>query len=149
MNDFSEPVVRTNLSDDLAHRIRRLIDANNLVPGDKLPTISELAERFEVGPPTLREALKKLETLGIVRIKHGSGIYVGENYRALFLSNPVISEGPSKKILLDLIEARRSVEPTAVRLAAEHATTADSPLTGIATEYIYRSGTPEVLPGSE
>lgn len=125
MNDFFEPVVRRNLSDDLAYRIKQLIEANNLVASDKLPTISEMADRFGVGPPTLREALKKLETLGVVRIKHGSGIYVGENHRALFLTSPVIAGEPSKEDLLDLIEVRTAVEPTAARLAAEHATSDD------------------------
>lgn len=90
--------------------------------GDRLPSISEMARRFGVGPPTLREALKKLETLGIVTIRHGSGVYVGRDHNSLLVSNPVYEEIVSKKLLQDLIEARILIELKSVSLAAEHAT---------------------------
>ena len=119
------PVRRRTLADDLAQRIQDLIDAEPYGPDDRLPTIAEMARRFGVGPPTVREALKKLETLGAVVIKHGSGVYVGARPNPLFVSNPVLAGTPSKKTLLDLIEARLPVEVEAVALAARHATDDD------------------------
>ncbi|MEO5814143.1 MAG: GntR family transcriptional regulator [Gemmatimonadaceae bacterium] len=41
--------------------------------GARLPAISDMARQFGVGSPTLREVLKKLETVGVVVIRHGSG----------------------------------------------------------------------------
>jgi GntR family transcriptional repressor for pyruvate dehydrogenase complex len=121
MTDVFRPVTRQNLTDDLAQRVKQLIHAEGRQPGDRLPAISELARRFGVGHPTLREALKKLETLGVVDIRHGSGIYVGRNHNMLLLSNPVFDGAITKKLLVDLIEARMAIELKSVALAAEHA----------------------------
>ncbi|MEM1041680.1 MAG: FadR/GntR family transcriptional regulator [Bacteroidota bacterium] len=119
------PVARHSLPDDLARRITQMIEAEGLAAGDRLPTISRLARRFGVGTPTLREALTKLETLGTVAVRHGSGVYVGRRPNALFASNPVLAGTPSKKTLVDLIEARILVEVEAAGLAARHATPDD------------------------
>src|SRR5690348_12151302 len=110
MADAFTPVLRQSLADDLAHRVKQLIEAEGYEPGDRLPSISEMARRFRVGHPTLREALKKLQTLGVVDIRHGSGVYVGKNHNALLLSNPIFDTAVSKKLLLDLIEARMAIE---------------------------------------
>jgi GntR family transcriptional repressor for pyruvate dehydrogenase complex len=115
-------VLRQNLTDDLAQRVKQLIQAEGRKPGDRLPAISELARRFGVGHPTLREALKKLETLGVVDIRHGSGMYVGKNHNVLLLSNPIFDAAVTKKLLVDLIEARMAIELRSVALAAANAT---------------------------
>jgi GntR family transcriptional regulator, transcriptional repressor for pyruvate dehydrogenase complex len=120
-----EPVVRHSLSDDLAKRVRGLIREGKYRPGDRLPSINEMARRFGVGHPTLREALKKLETLGIVYIRHGSGVYVGRDDNSLLISNPVFSGAATRKLLTDLIEARIPVEVTSVELAAHNASEED------------------------
>jgi GntR family transcriptional regulator, transcriptional repressor for pyruvate dehydrogenase complex len=116
------PIARQSLADNLAARIRQLIQSEGFEPGDRLPTIAEMSRRFGVGHPTLREALKKLETLGMVSIRHGSGVYVGRNNNSLLISNPVFSGTPSQKLLLDLVEARVPIEVTSARLAALNAT---------------------------
>jgi GntR family transcriptional regulator, transcriptional repressor for pyruvate dehydrogenase complex len=117
-----EPVLRQSLSDDIALRITRLIQAGGYKPGERLPTISRMAQDFEVGAPTLREALKKLETVGAVNIRHGSGVYVGRSPDSLLISNPVFAPEPSKKLLIDLIEARIPIEVQTAALAAANAT---------------------------
>lgn len=119
--DF-EPITKSSLADELAQRVTQMIREGSYEPGDRLPTINEMAGRFGVGHPTLREALKKLETLGVVRIKHGSGVYVGKNEDVLLMSNPIFSGEVSKKMMTDLIEARIPIELETVKLAAQHAT---------------------------
>jgi GntR family transcriptional repressor for pyruvate dehydrogenase complex len=54
------PVVRQSLSNELADRVQELIRTGDFRPGDRLPSIADMARRFGVGHPTLREALKKL-----------------------------------------------------------------------------------------
>ena len=49
--------------------------------GGRLPPERELAERFDVSRPTIREAIIALETLEYVEVKTGSGVYVIENSR--------------------------------------------------------------------
>src|SRR5688500_2809031 len=116
-----KPVPRQSLSDDLAQRVRKLIQ-ERYKAGERLPSISAMAREFGVGAPTLREALKKLQMVGIVDIRHGSGVYVGRDPDSLVISNPVFDGTVSKKLLLDLIEARIPIETTSARLAATNAT---------------------------
>lgn len=83
-----------------------------------------MARQFGVGSPTLREALKKLETVGMVDIRHGSGVYVGRAPASLLISNPVFEAAPSQKLLVDLIEARIPIELQTASLAARNASDA-------------------------
>ncbi|CAN5777683.1 FadR/GntR family transcriptional regulator [soil metagenome] len=113
---------RQSLSDDLAQRIKQLIRSEGHADGARLPTISEMARVFGVGPPTVREALKKLQTVGVVDIRHGSGVYVSRNHNPLLVSNPIFDGAVSKKLLVDLIEARIPIEGKSAALAARNAT---------------------------
>lgn len=116
------PVAKSTLADEVAQRVTQLIQGGTYEAGDRLPTINEMARRFGVGHPTLREALKKLEALGVVEIKHGSGVYVRDYRDVLLMSNPIFTGEVSKKMMLDLIEARIPIEVESVVLAAQHAT---------------------------
>ena len=122
MSRVFEPLLRQNLSDDIAQRISHLIHSAKYEQGARLPAISHMARQFGVGSPTLREALKKLETLGVVDIRHGSGVYVGRAPDSLLITNPVFEATASKKLLVDLIEARIPIEMQTASLAARHAT---------------------------
>ena len=57
-------------------KLERLIDGGECPPGGRLPPERELAERFEVSRPTVREAIIALEALNRVEVKTGSGVYV-------------------------------------------------------------------------
>ncbi len=115
-------VEKSSLADDLAERIAEMIRGGRYEPGDRLPAITEMARRFGVGHPSVREALKQLEVVGIVEIKHGSGVYVRKGRDILLVGNPVFGGIPSKRLLLDLIQARIPIETTSAALAAAHAT---------------------------
>lgn len=113
---------KSSLADDLAERIAEMIRGGAYEPGNRLPAITEMARSFGVGHPSVREALKQLEVIGIVEIKHGSGVYVRKDSDVLLVGNPVFSGNPSKKLILDLIAARIPIETTSAALAAAHAT---------------------------
>jgi GntR family transcriptional repressor for pyruvate dehydrogenase complex len=115
---------RQRLADGLAQRITQLIQGGTYRAGDRLPAIATMARRFGVGAPALREALQKLQAVGVVDIRHGSGVYVNRTPDALVISNPILhyaQDGPTKKLLVDLIEARTPIEVTTATLAATHA----------------------------
>lgn len=114
------PISRTRLPNDLAERLKQLIQSE-YGPGDRLPSIAALAREFGVGAPTVREALKRLEMAGTVSIRHGSGVYVGHRNDALLMSNPVFTGMPSKQQLLDLIDARAAIEVLGAERAAREA----------------------------
>lgn len=90
-----------------------LIDSGEFPAGGRLPPERELAERFNVSRPTIREAIIALEVLSRVRVKTGSGIYVLESHTAT-------SGGIDHISPFELTEARALVEGEAVALAATH-----------------------------
>ena len=111
----------TNLTDHLAHQILEVIRSKQFVSGDRLPSVRQLADQFSVAAPTLREALRRLEVTGIIEIRHGSGIYVVEPTGRMVLTNPYAGALDQRSII-DLLNARRVIEPPVAALAAAHAT---------------------------
>jgi GntR family transcriptional regulator, transcriptional repressor for pyruvate dehydrogenase complex len=71
-----DPLTRESLPDALGRRIVDLIRRHRMPAGARLPAIAVMARSFGVGKASVREALRKLETLGIVTLRHGSGVYV-------------------------------------------------------------------------
>ncbi len=69
---------RERLIDRATVAIKDFILANGLSGGDRLPSESELARSLGVSRNVVRQAVSSLETLGIVRVAHGRGIYVGD-----------------------------------------------------------------------
>jgi GntR family transcriptional repressor for pyruvate dehydrogenase complex len=116
------PVTKESLPDRLARQIRGLIQSGGYHPGDRLPSIMEMARRFGVGHPTLREALKRLETMRVVQIRHGSGVYVSRSEEVLVLATPDYAGTVTRKLLLDLLHTRMALELQSVDAAARHAT---------------------------
>jgi GntR family transcriptional repressor for pyruvate dehydrogenase complex len=102
-----------------------MIQKGDYKQGDRLPPIMEMARRFGVGHPTIREALKKLETMGFVEIRHGSGVYVSRSEEVLVLATPDYSGTVTKKLLLDLIRVRVPLETQSVADAVRNATLED------------------------
>jgi GntR family transcriptional repressor for pyruvate dehydrogenase complex len=122
MKEVFEPVTKQSLSDRLALRIQEMIRNGNYQQGDRLPAIMEMARQFGVGHPTIREALKKLETVGIVEIRHGSGVYVSRSEDILVLAAPDYAGTVTKKLLLDLVRTRMPLEIQSVTDAVRNAT---------------------------
>lgn len=121
MKDALAPVLKQSLADKLAQQIWQLIQTSGYKAGDRLPTIMDMAQQFKVGHPTVREALRKLETMGAVEIRHGSGVYVTRSDDVLVLASPGYAGEVSKKLLLDLIQARIPIEMQSVALASRNA----------------------------
>lgn len=118
MSDHEVP--RTTLASALTERVLDLIHSEGLRAGDRLPASRELAQRFAVTTPTLREALRRLETTGAIELRHGSGIYVGPSLERIVLPNPNV-RGLRSGQLEQLLDARLLIEPAAAALAARRA----------------------------
>lgn len=110
---------RPGLSEQLAESLLGLIAGERLAPGDALPTVRALAERFDVTAPTIREALRRLEATDAVRLRHGSGIYVGPGVLRTLMPNPNPLPVDGAQVLF-LVEARLAIEPGVAALAARH-----------------------------
>lgn len=116
------PIVKESLADRLARQIRQLIQRGDYQPGDRLPTIMEMARRFGVGHPTIREALKTLEAVGVVEIRHGSGVYVTRNHDVLLVAGPDYGKTVTKKLVVDLVRTRVCLEELSAADAADNVT---------------------------
>jgi GntR family transcriptional repressor for pyruvate dehydrogenase complex len=102
--------------EDLQQRIRQ----GDWLPGDRLPSITQLAKELQVGSGTIREALRSLQSIGLIKIEHGSGVYVTGVRPSTELSSHFQNVGEG--LLLALAETRRIVEPELAFLAAERGT---------------------------
>ena len=67
---------KVKLVDEIIESLRQDIVMRRLPDGGRLPSEKELSERFGVSQPTVREAIRSLETIGLVEVLHGSGSFV-------------------------------------------------------------------------
>ncbi len=67
---------RVKLVDEIIETLRQDIVTRRRPDGERLPTEKELSDRFGVGQSTIREAIRALETLGLVEVLHGNGSFV-------------------------------------------------------------------------
>jgi GntR family transcriptional repressor for pyruvate dehydrogenase complex len=117
-----KPVERQRVADEIVEQLRSLILTGRYRPGAKLPPERELAKTLGVNRASLREALKKLEHMGLVRIRQGDGTRV-ENFMetaGLELVAHLVPLGRSAypDIVRDALEFRRVVAREVARLAA-------------------------------
>lgn len=71
-----KPLASHSRVEQVAERVRDYIGTEKLQPGDRLPGELAIAEALQVSRPVLREAIGRLESLGLVHVKRGSGTYV-------------------------------------------------------------------------
>ncbi|MFI6873030.1 FadR/GntR family transcriptional regulator [Streptomyces sp. NPDC050400] len=99
---------------DLQEWIKRLIVERRLPPGASLPTEPELMELLGVSRNSVREALKALQAMGIVEIRHGFGTYVGPMSMAPMVEGlafrTVAAHYRGEDSLRQLLELREAVE---------------------------------------
>lgn len=99
-----EPIRPGVLHQTIQDRIKAFIIDNSFQPGDALPTETELARTLGISRGSLREAMKSLQTLGVVETRHGFGTFVGQ-----FTFEPLI-DGLTFQILV-----ARDTMPRAIR----------------------------------
>ena len=73
-----EPVRSTRIYEEIVRQIRLLIADGHLKSGDRLPPERDLAERFRVSRTSVREAMRALESRGLIGIRPGEGAFVRE-----------------------------------------------------------------------
>jgi GntR family transcriptional repressor for pyruvate dehydrogenase complex len=109
----------------IAEQLQEQILSGKLQPGEKLPSTKELAERFQVGRSTMREALSALKAMGLINIYQGEGCFVRSidpdsipipEFNALLMS---------RETILELMEARKALEIANASIAAEKRTEED------------------------
>ncbi|GHJ27994.1 transcriptional regulator [Streptomyces hygroscopicus subsp. sporocinereus] len=117
------------MTNDIQERIKRLIIDQRLPSGAPLPTETELMELLGVSRNSVREALKALQAMGIVEIRHGFGTYVGPMSMAPMIEGlvfrTVAGHYRGEDSLLQLLELREAVETGLVARLAGRVPEAD------------------------
>lgn len=116
--DIFQPIRLERVADKVAKQLKKAISEGLLGVGDRLPAERELAEKMGVSRPSVREALQKLEVLGLVQTVHGGGTVV-RNITEREVQTPMeVVIGLDKHKVVELTEVRACMETWAARQAA-------------------------------
>lgn len=118
-------IERISIKDQTLDRLKRYIMSTNAKAGQRLPSERELAERLGVGRSSVREALKVLETVGLVEVRIGDGTYITSQAGASFGRTLGFELAAWSGMLMEIMDARSMIEVAAARAAAERSTADD------------------------
>src|SRR5438093_244577 len=120
-----EPIKKTRVAEEIADRIRVLILDGTFSAGRPFPGERLLAARFGVSRGSIRDALRMLETIGLVESRHGQGTFARELDVSRLVA-PLASVLTYRHDLRDeLVDLRRMFEPAVARAAAARVTDDD------------------------
>jgi GntR family transcriptional repressor for pyruvate dehydrogenase complex len=112
------PVPRASVPDHVFEQLREDVLSGRYEPGERLPAQRALAAEFDVNMASVREALKRLEQLRLVEVRHGDATRVLDWRRSGGLEALVLRGSLDDGLLADVFEARRLLLVEAARLAA-------------------------------
>lgn len=117
------PIRVPKTSEVVASRIRKAIVSGELQTGDSLPAEAQLIERYGVSRPTLREAIRILESERMITVSRGArgGAKVSQPTFEIVAQAAGVALQTKGATVADLYEARTLIEPPAARLAATRA----------------------------
>lgn len=113
-------VKQKRIYQDIVTQIQQLLADGRLKPGFQLPSERELSELFQVSRASVREAIRALDSMGLVEIRSGEGTYVASTVESV-LSPLAFAIRQQRDGHREIFEARRIVEPEIAALAAERA----------------------------
>jgi GntR family transcriptional repressor for pyruvate dehydrogenase complex len=119
------PIKKMRVHEEIADRIRQLILQRTLPPGRPLPSERLFAQRFGVSRGSVRDALRTLEVLGLLEMRHGQGTFPRELSvdRLVTPLSSVLTY--SRDLQSELMDVRRMFEPAVARVAATRITDDD------------------------
>jgi len=118
------PIERHKVYEQLAERLLARITQGRLVPGDPLPTERELTARYRVGRSSVREALRMLESRGLIKAV-GKGAFTVAEFANPLRDSMNLLLAVRETSLRELFELRKILEVEAAALAAERRTEGD------------------------
>ncbi len=124
-HDSFRPIHKRRASQAIVGQIQDLFISGRIRPGDRLPAERELAEAFQVGRSTIREAFRALEALGLIHVQPGTAAHVADPSTPARLV-PVNGASPhgAWDRQRQLFEVRLVLDPPVAALAARRATPA-------------------------
>jgi GntR family transcriptional repressor for pyruvate dehydrogenase complex len=119
------PIKKVDLTLEVVARIKELLANGTLRAGSRLPTERELAQLLHISRPSVRQALKALSFMGLIKARPGTGTYISDS-AADILSRPLEFLPLVRNLpIAELFEARALVEVKLAGMAARRATEDD------------------------
>ena len=120
--DWLRPIYQTKFYIEVIRVIRDQIANGRINPGDYLPSGRELSEKLKISRAVVREAIRVLELIGVVKVRSGrtTPMIIKQN-RLILLESIDSLLSNQLDMLADLLEIRLLIEPVISRLAAERA----------------------------
>lgn len=115
-------IKKTRIHEEVVSQIHQMIRDGRLKAGDQLPSERELAETFKISRTSVREALRALESQGMIISKTGMGNFIADLPVESFVAPLARLLVEEKTALADIFELRKLIEPQIASLAAERAT---------------------------
>ena len=115
-----QAVATQRLYEQVAGQVTDLVARGEFKPGDRLPPERDLAKLLGVSRPTVREAMIALEIAGLVEVRVGAGAFITEKAQTNGANHRLFEGVGSSPV--ELIAARRTIEPEVAALAAQLAT---------------------------
>ncbi len=119
------PRPRLKVTDEILEAVRGDIVSGRLPRGSRLPNERDLAHRFGVSQPTMREVVRALEAMGLVEVRHGSGAWVTGNSSYLIAAGLQTLMQLEQVSLLEAVDVRKILGLESVRIAATERTDED------------------------
>lgn len=119
------PLRQQRLADVITERLEAMMLEGSLKPGQRLPPERELAERFGVSRPSLREAIQKLAARGLLTSRQGGGTFVNDDLSNGYTDPLLEMLSRHGEFNLDLLEFRDAMEGISAYYAALRSTPAD------------------------
>src|SRR5262244_2987720 len=116
------PIKSTRIYEEIVRQIKSMITEGRLKSGDQLPPERDLAEKFLVSRTSVREALRALESRGLIEIRAGEGAFIRDISVETLIEPLALVILPHREAVGELFEARRLLEPAISALAARRAT---------------------------
>jgi len=120
------PLSRTSVPDQVFARLCEAILGGRYEPGERLPTQRALAADLQVNVASVREAVKRLEQLRLVEVRHGDAMRVLDWRRSGGLDALALLGSVDEGVVRSLFEARRLLLSEAARLAGTRRTPAQA-----------------------
>ena len=124
-NSLNTPVNKEPVVTRVINRIKKALMEGDLLPGDYLPTETDLTKSLGVSKTSIREAIKMLQAIGIVDVRRGDGTKISEKLNGNVLDPMIFRLIIESDQVKDLFDFRVMFEPSYTLMAMERATPDD------------------------
>jgi len=124
-DSLNTPVNKEPVVTRVINRIKKALMEGDLLPGDYLPTETDLTKSLGVSKTSIREAIKMLQAIGIVDVRRGDGTKISEKLNGNVLDPMIFRLIIESDQVKDLFDFRVMFEPACTVMAMERATPDD------------------------